>query len=143
MEKVSERALYQAIKGICVTQNATLEAKTPGPDPEETLEAWSVSIAEIFDTADLRFDATHFDQAAARAVKALLESGVPVDPLSTVARVELRSQFTRIWAKDPQYGLPYLNATDLLSLFALGAPAGGQRYLSYATETDIDSFGCP
>lgn len=42
-------------------------------------------------------------------------------------------------ATDRKHGLPYLNATDLLSLMALGVPAR-QRYLSCETETDIDAL---
>ena len=110
------------------------------PDDRKAVEAWSVSVSDILATSDLRLDATHFDQDSTEAVEALQESDVSVDQLSELASVELRSQFTRIWAEGPEHGLPYLNATDLLSLFALGVPAGGQRHLSYATETDIDSL---
>lgn len=112
----------------------------PAPEPSTLLEAWSASIAEIFQTADLRLDATYFDRDTATVLKGLLESGVPLDPLSDVAAVVLPNQFTRIWAKDRAHGIPYLNATDLLSLLSLGSPAGGQRYLSHVTETDIESL---
>jgi type I restriction enzyme S subunit len=47
--------------------------------------------------------------------------------------------FTRIWAQDSQYGLPYLNATDLMSYFALGVPAQ-ERYLSRASNVKMDQL---
>ena len=101
-------------------------------------ESWSVSIADIFENSTVRLDASHFDPKAVAAVQHLKESGLELKRLSDVASVELRGQFTRIWAKDEEYGVRYLNATDMLSLLALGVPAGGQRFLSYATETNID-----
>jgi len=45
--------------------------------------------------------------------------------------------FTRIWAQDSDYGVPYLNATDLMSYFALGVPAQ-ERYLSYASAVKME-----
>ncbi len=102
--------------------------------------AWSVSVDDIFKNGDVRLDATHFDPKTAGAVQELRESGIELEPLSNLALVELRSQFTRIWARDHKHGIPYLNATDLLSLLALGIPAGGYRYLSHATETNINSL---
>ena len=107
---------------------------------ERRVESWSTSISRILDTEDVRLDATHFDPAVANAVQGLRESGLESQPLSSLASVELRSQFTRIWAQNEEHGLPYLNATDLLSLLALGVPAGAPRYLSYATETKVESL---
>ena len=86
----------------------------------------------------MRLDAEHFNPTVSNAIQALQESGVELAPLSELASVELRNQFTRIWARDSAHGLPYLNATDLLTLFTLGVPASGPRYLSYATATDLD-----
>ena len=108
--------------------------------PPVSVQWWSVSISDIFLNEDIRIDAEHFNPAVSKAIQGLRESGVELVPLSELASVELRSQFTRIWARDSEYGLPYLNATDLLTLFALGAPASGSRYLSYATATDLDSL---
>ncbi len=104
------------------------------------VQSWSSSIDDIFGSNDVRLDATHFDPKAAKVLKELKKSGVKLAPLSDWADVELRGQFTRIWAEDSQHGTPYLNATDLLSLFALGVPAGGQRFLSHATETNVDAL---
>jgi len=104
------------------------------------VESWSTSIDEVFNSNDVRLDATHFDPKAAKALKELKKSGVKLSPLSEWADVELRGLFTRIWAEDAQHGTPYLNATDLLSLFALGVPAAGQRFLSHATETNVDAL---
>lgn len=115
--------------------------KTAPEEPDApAVESWSTPIQSIFADSDVRLDATHFDLTAANAVSQLKDSGYELDRLSDVASVELRNQFTRIWAKDAAHGLPYLNATDLLSLFALGVPAGGLRYLSHATETNIKAL---
>ena len=105
-----------------------------------SVEWWSVPVSDIFSNEDMRLDAERFNPAVSNAIQRLRESGVELVALSELASVELRSQFTRIWALDPEYGLPYLNATDLLSLFTLGVPASasGPRYLSYATDTDLD-----
>ena len=105
-----------------------------------SVESWSVLIDEIFKSSDLRLDATRFNLKAAQAVKGLHATGGDLRPLSSVASVALPNQFTRIWAQDDTHGRPYLNATDLLSLVALGVPAGGQRYLSHATETNIEGL---
>ncbi len=104
----------------------------------EVIESWTVSVANIYGSSDLRLDASHFDPKAASAIQELEKSGFELKCLSDLASVELRGQFSRIWAKDDEHGVRYLNATDLLSLFALGVPAGGTRFLSYATSTDID-----
>ena len=108
--------------------------------PPVLSESWSVSISEIDSNLGMRLDARHYNPVAANAVKKLRESGVKLRRLSGLAHLELPGQFTRIWAKDQEHGVPYLNATDLLSLMALGVPAGGPRYLSYATATDIEKL---
>lgn len=108
--------------------------------PGSEVESWSTSVDDIFNNGDLRLDATHFNPKAAGILKKLQDSGVKLSPLSDWAGVELRGQFTRIWAQDAEHGTPYLNATDLLSLLALGVPAAGMRYLSHATETDVDAL---
>ena len=105
-----------------------------------SVEWWSVPVSDIFSNEDVRLDAEHFNPTVSNAIRELRESGVELAPLSELASVELRGQFTRIWARDSDHGLPYLNATDLLTLFALGAPASGPRYLSYATATDLESL---
>lgn len=105
-----------------------------------SVESWSIPIDDIFTNADMRLDATHFDPKTVGAIQELRKSGVKLEPLSDMALVELRSQFTRIWAQNRAHGLPYINATDLLSLMALGMPAGGLRYLSNATATNIDGL---
>ncbi len=104
------------------------------------VESWSVPVTEIFSHAGVRLDATHFNPQTAKIIDALRKFGVDLDPLSRLATVELRSQFARIWATDRKHGVPYLNATDLLSLLSLGVPSGGTRYLSHATKTNIDNL---
>lgn len=103
-------------------------------------ESWSVSVAEIFGNAGIRLDASHFDPRTAAAIQHLKDSGLELKRLSDLASVKLRGIFTRIWAEDEQYGVRYFNATDMLSLLALGVPAGDMRYLSHVTETNIDKL---
>ena len=105
--------------------------------PYVVSKAWSVQFEEIVSNTGMRLDARHFNPDTALAIQDLRETGFELQPLSGLATVELRSQFTRIWAKDRAYGFPYMNATDLLSLMALGVPSGGTRYLSSVTETDV------
>ena len=109
-------------------------------EPHVISKAWSVPFDEIVSNTGMRLDARHFNPETAKAIQSLRETGFELQPLSSLATVELRSQFTRIWAKDQAYGLPYMNATDLLSLMALGAPSGGTRYLSFVTETDVNGL---
>jgi Type I restriction modification DNA specificity domain len=105
-----------------------------------TVKSWSTSVASIFEHQEFRLDASHYDPEVSEIKLKLETSGFDPVPLSTLASVFLRGQFTRIWAQDEKHGLKYLNATDLLSLMALGVPSGGSRYLSYATETNLDAL---
>lgn len=105
-----------------------------------TVESWSVSVTDIFNNFGLRLDAWHFNPQAAAAVRHLEESGLQLEHLSDLASVTLRGQFARIWAQDEQHGVRYFNATDMLSLLALGVPSGGLRFLSHATNTDIEAL---
>ena len=120
-----------------VLPNIAPEGEHSADQPPVLSKCWSVSISEIVSSVGTRLDARHFNPAAANAVETLRDTGLDLQPLSRLADVQLPSQFTRIWAKDREHGLPYLNATDLLSLMALGVPAGGPRYLSHATNTDM------
>ena len=66
-------------------------------------------------------------------------SGLDLKPLGELARIRLPNRFERVWAKDKDYGTPYLNATDLLSLHTLGKPAK-ERYLSRVSQVDFDAL---
>jgi type I restriction enzyme S subunit len=116
------------------------KASRANPEGRAEVEAWLVPISDIFAGDDLRLDAAHFNPTTTGVIGELQKSGHELSPLSKWARVELRGQFTRIWAQDQANGVPYFNATDMLSLLALGVPAGGPRYLSHATDTDIDAL---
>lgn len=109
-----------------------------GPGPGRI--AWSVSVERILGDDTLRFDASHYDPAVDAVVGSLTATGLPLDRLSDLAELRLPGQFARIWARDAEHGIPYLNATDLLSLFALGTPAAAPRFLSRESETDIESL---
>ena len=106
--------------------------------PILSVESWAVSVDKIFSDSDVRLDAAHFDPDCNNSLKELRKSGLKLKPLSSLASVELRNRFTRVWAEDRKYGIPYVNATDLMSLLASGLPSGKTRYLSHATETDVE-----
>lgn len=110
----------------------------PGGEAAEL--AWSVPVERILSDPALRFDSPHYDPAVDAVVSRLRASGLPLSPLSDLARLHLPGQFARVWANDAGHGIPYLNATDLLSLFALGLPAAGPRFLSRFSETDIEAL---
>lgn len=100
---------------------------------------WSVSIDRIFADNGLRLDVTRFDPDLDECLDALHASGHELVALEDVADITLPNRFERVWASDEKHGVPYLNATDLLSLFALGMPSQN-RYLSHVTDTDIENL---
>ena len=81
-------------------------------------------------------DAEHYEPGIMANQARLKSLAVNLAPLSDFANVELPSMFSRIWAQDAKHGVPYLNATDLMSYYALGAPAP-ERFLSNASDVKI------
>ena len=116
-----------------------VDALVGAPPPESDLRSWSARAQDIFAQADLRLDANAYDPAAQGVIAQMEEKGLSLRPLSELASVFYRPRFTRIWADDAEHGVPYFNTTDLLSIFALGAPSP-QRFLSHATTTNIDAL---
>ena len=114
------------------------------PEPDQTPEipdvitakSWSISVDRIFEQEGLRFDATHYDPAIAAHVGSI--SGDTV-PLRDLANLYLPGRFARVWAVDEMQGSPYLNATDLISLFAFGVPSQ-RRFLSWESNTDVGAL---
>lgn len=104
------------------------------------VKTWLTSVTSIFDNNEFRFDAPHYDPQVSEAKLKLKSSGYETVPLSSLADVYLRGHFSRIWANDEKHGYKYLNASEMLSLMSLGVPSGGYRYLSYATETNLDAL---
>jgi len=104
------------------------------------VETWAVSLQEIYDNSDLRLDASHYDRQTAEALKQLSKSPYPLRALSAMATINLPGQFVRIWAKDREHGIPYVNASDLMGLTGIGIFSGSARYLSRQTETDINAL---
>ncbi len=104
------------------------------------VKTWQTSVSSIFNNSEFRFDAPHYDPSVSEAKLKLKNSAYETVPLSSLADVYLRGQFTRIWANDEKHGYKYLNASEMLSLMAIGIPSGGYRYLSYATETNLDAL---
>lgn len=129
--------------------SAVLGADTPNhgqpvmPDHADLIRklttpfGWGVSVNEIATQSGKRMDAEHYDPAVMENNAKLSAIGVSLSPLSDFADVHLPSMFTRIWAQDSKYGIPYLNATDLMSYFALGVPAK-ERYLSLASNVKME-----
>lgn len=99
-------------------------------------KGWGVPVADVVNQGQIRLDAEHYDPLVLENDRKLRSLGVELKPLSEFADVSLPGMFTRIWAKDDKYGVPYLNATDLMSYFALGIPAQ-ERFLSHASEVNV------
>ena len=110
--------------------------RTSAPPPPRH---WSVSIERIFADRGLRLDVTRFNPDLDECLEELRGCGHELVPLEELAKIDLPNRFERIWASDEKHGVPYLNATDLLSLFALGVP-GQIRFLSRETNTDIEAL---
>lgn len=127
---------------------ATLDAITDrvfaySPQPankRSRVNSWSVPIGAVLGDEQVRIDAQHYNPAYEDGLRELRDSGLPLKPLRDLASVELPSQFMRIWAEDPRHGHPYMSPTDLMSLFAIGKPSKELRYLSHATDTEIEQL---
>ena len=115
-------------------ENVVAETEKP------KVKTWLTSVADIFENAEFRIDATHYDPQVSAATLKLEKSGFDTLPLSDFADVFLRGQFTRIWAQDEDHGYKYLNASEMLSQMSLGIPSNGCRYVSYATDTDLSAL---
>jgi len=99
-----------------------------------------VPLSEIRSNDGLRFDATHYDREATLAVQKLKTSGHEFKLLSDLAEIVLPVQFTRVWAKGPEHGYRYINASELITLSTLGAVEKSPRYLSRLTKTNVDKL---
>lgn len=100
---------------------------------------WALSVERVFSDEGLRLDVTRFDPDLDAHIQSMQESRYASVELSSLADVNLPNRFERIWAKDESHGVPYLNATDLLSLFAIGIPSK-TRYLSMQSNADVDAL---
>ena len=112
----------------------------PSARPRPHVESWSATFEAVSSDPDLRLDASCYDPKVVGIPRALAERGITVQPLGDLATITLPNRFERVWALDAEHGVPYLNATDLLSLFSFGRPAADIRYLSHATNYDVDSL---
>ncbi|MDD5519133.1 restriction endonuclease subunit S [Acidithiobacillus thiooxidans] len=104
-----------------------------------TPPGWGVSVHDIATQPGKRMDAEHYDPVVMGNNMRLKALGVTLVPLSDLADVHLPGIFTRIWAQDTEYGVPYINATDLMSYFVFGVPAQ-ERYLSRASNVKMNSL---
>ena len=116
-----------------------LSYRPPKAQPRSEPTAWAISVERIFSSNGLRLDAAHFDPELDSCMAGLRESGFPLVPLNNLAQISLPGRFERVWVKDEQHGPPYLNATDLFSLFAIGMPAR-TRYLSRQLDVDVSEL---
>ena len=98
---------------------------------------WALSLERVFAQNGLRFDASFFDPVVDAHVGTL--QGSRTNRLDEMAKLVLPGRFERVWAVDEEHGRPYLNATDLLTLFSLGIPSQ-VRYLSPESDTDFDAL---
>jgi len=107
--------------------------------PVQKPESWDIPFERIWSNGDLRLDVTHFNPKMDICLKRLHDSPYPCKPLRELADLSLPNRFERIWASGPRHGLPYLNATELMSLFSRGIPAK-ERWLSRASRVNMDSL---
>lgn len=122
-----------------VIGNTPVQKKTLVRD-KATVEAWAVPLSDLHKNKDMRLDASHYDQLTAAALKELDSCNCATKSLAEIATVKLPGQFVRIWAKDKEHGVQYVNATDLMSLTGLGALSGEPRYLSRQSEVNFDEL---
>ena len=115
--------------------------RKPSLAPESVpARAWEVGLDTVFEKGKTRLDTSLFDPKIDVHIESL--TGTETQFLQEVAEVRLPGRFERVWAIDSEQGRPYLNATDLLTLFALGVPSQ-VRYLSPESETDFDGLVIP
>lgn len=98
---------------------------------------WALPVERIFGQNGLRLDATFYDPLIDDHVRTL--EGYQTDYLDELATLILPTRFERVWAIDERHGKPYLNATDLLTLFSLGIPSQ-VRYLSPESDTNVEAL---
>ena len=94
---------------------------------------WSVPLERVRRQEDMRLDATWHKPSAPHM------DGDNRRPLRELAVLHLPNRFERIWTDASGGGRPYLNASDLLMLFAHGEPAQ-QRWLSPASCADLSDL---
>jgi len=120
------------------TQSGAVDSEHAALIRKLTLPAgWSVPLSEILEQPQTRLDAEHYEPCVVENAQKLQSLACKMVPLSEFSTVRLPGRFTRIWAKDGVHGVPYLNATDLMSYFATGQVAQ-QRFLSRATNVPIE-----
>lgn len=105
----------------------------------ELVRWWSVPLAQIYKDNDLRLDAPHYDPDVRNSVNILEKTGHFLVPLSELAEVKLPGLFRRIWAKEG-HGYRYVNGTELLNTYGLGAREKEPRYLSPLSTPKIDEL---
>ena len=131
--------MTQIPKELDAITDKVLAYRPPAQRALSQPEAWSLSIDRIFEESGLRLDAARFNPELDFCMDGLESLGVPLEPLDKLANLQLPGRFERVWAKDAKHGVPYLNATDLLSLFAVGLPTKN-RFLSRQSDVDMDSL---
>jgi len=136
-------ASFDAVARAMLSGAAQKPDEIVAPDYAELIreltlpKGWGVPVSDVVNQGQIRLDAEHYDPVVHENNRKLQSLGVELKPLSDFADVKLPGMFTRIWAKDDKYGTPYLNATDLMSYFALGIPAQ-ERFLSHASEVNVE-----
>ena len=133
-------ALLDAITDRVFAYSPQPAKQKPSAKNRARVNSWNTPIDSVLGDEQVRIDALHYNPAHEDGLQKLRESGLPLKPLRDLASVGLPSQFTRIWADDPQHGHPYMSPTDLMSLFAIGKPSKELRYLSHATDTDVEQL---
>lgn len=133
---------FDAVARSLIAGRPAQSVKADVPDYAELIReltlprGWGVAVTDVINQGQIRLDAEHYDPIVVENDLRLRSIGVELKPLSDFADVRLPGMFTRIWAQDDKYGVPYLNATDLMSYFALGIPAQ-ERFLSHASVVNV------
>ena len=104
------------------------------------VESWDILVSDVLGDPDICLDAGSYAPEIATAMDDVATRCDRLEPLGSLATVSLGKWFSRVFTDDPDEGIPYVNATDLVSLMAFGVPADKMRYLAPATKTDITSL---
>ncbi len=102
-------------------------------------QGWSIPLSLIVAQDATRLDAEHYEPSNLENLNALYASGYELVPLRELAELRLPGLFTRVWAKDADHGVQYINATDFMSLAATGLPAQ-TRFVSHFTKVNMDNL---
>ena len=119
------------------TRSESAQPVLPAHETAPQVTAWEVSAREILADTGIRMDALHFNRPAKEALDSIRAQGIDLTPLSEWADVVWPDWYSRIMADSPDYGLPYVNAQELLRILSLAVEPQAMRFISKASEVDL------